>query len=159
MKTRKYIQFFLILSLATIISVFTACDDDGGDTTPPVIELNKPAEGANLMIGSAICFDMELSDNEMLSSYKVEIHNNFDGHEHGRSSSRAEDGTTPFQFQKSWSVAGQKNAKIHHHEINIPENATPGNYHLMVYCTDDAGNESYVARRIVLIIKGFKRVG
>lgn len=146
MKTKSNIQFFFILSLVTILSVFTACSDDDGDTTPPVIQLNKPAEGANLMIGSTICLDMELSDDEMLSSYKVEIHNNFDGHEH----TRAEEATTAFQFQKSWSVADQKNAKIHQHEIEILENAAPGNYHLMVYCTDAAGNESYVARNIVL---------
>ncbi|NDV81787.1 DUF4625 domain-containing protein [Bacteroides sp. 51] len=146
MKTKSNIQFLFVLSLITILSVFTACSDDDGDTTPPVIQLNKPAESAKLLIGSTICLDMELSDDEMLSSYKVEIHNNFDGHEH----TRAEDGTTPFQFQKSWSVADQKNAKIHQHEIEIPEGATPGNYHLMVYCTDLAGNESYVARNIVL---------
>jgi len=32
----------------------------------------------------------------------------------------------------------------------IPVNATPGDYHLMVYCTDAAGNEAYIARNIVL---------
>lgn len=32
----------------------------------------------------------------------------------------------------------------------IPADATPRNYHLMVYCTDVAGNESYIARNIVL---------
>lgn len=28
----------------------------------------------------------------------------------------------------------------------------PGNYHLMVYCTDAAGNETHIARNIVLSI-------
>ena len=149
MRTIIKILFLSIISIITSIS-FTSCsNDDEGDTTPPAINLTAPAEGAVLKIGSDIHFDMELSDNEMLSSYKVEIHNNFDGHNHTKSL-KAEDATTAFAFQKTWSVTGQKIAKIHHHEIIIPENATPGNYHLMVYCTDAAGNESYVARNIVL---------
>lgn len=143
MKTKSNIQFLFILSLVTVLSVFTACSDENEG---PVIQLNEPTEGAILMIGSSICLDMDLSDDEMLSSYKVEIHSNFDGHAH----TRAEDDTTPFHFQKSWSIADQKNAKIHHHEIEIPENATPGNYHLMVYCTNVEGLESHVARGIVL---------
>ena len=149
MKTINNIQFLLILTVVTVLSVFTSCSDDDGDTTLPVINLTAPAEGAILKIGSDVHFDMEVADNEMLASYKVEIHNNFDGHEHSRAT-RADGDTTPFYFQKSWSLAGQKNATIHHHEIIIPTNATPGNYHLMVYCTDAAGNEAYVARGIVL---------
>ncbi|SBV95085.1 conserved exported hypothetical protein [uncultured Dysgonomonas sp.] len=149
MRTIIKILFLSIISIITSIS-FTSCSNDNdGDTTPPVINLTAPTEGAVLKIGSDIHFDMELSDNEMLSSYKVEIHNNFDGHNHTKSL-KAEDATTAFAFQKTWSVTGQKTAKMHHHEIIIPENATPGNYHLMVYCTDAAGNESYVARNIVL---------
>ena len=134
-----------------IISIlsFVSCGDVGYDSTPPVINLIEPEDGAILKIGSSIHFDMELSDNEMLFSYKVEIHNAFDGHEHTKSL-KAQDGTTPFAFQKSWDVSGQKNAKIHHHEIVIPQDATPGNYHLMVYCTNAARIESYIARKIVL---------
>ncbi|MDR1091797.1 MAG: DUF4625 domain-containing protein [Prevotella sp.] len=149
----KTIFKYLLLSISIIATVFlfTSCDsDDNGDTTPPVINLISPVEDGILKIGGehGIHLDMELSDNEMLSSYKVEIHNDFDGHTHTSSLKSAE--TTPFSFQKSWDLSGQKTAKIHHHEIIIPENATPGNYHLMVYCTDAAGNESYVARDIVL---------
>ncbi|MBP5476795.1 MAG: DUF4625 domain-containing protein [Paludibacteraceae bacterium] len=31
-------------------------------------------------------------------------------------------------------------------DIDIPDDATPGNYHLLVYCTDAAGNEAYIAQ-------------
>ena len=84
-------------------------------------------------------------------SYKVEIHNNFDNHGHGTKST---DNEVPFSFSHSWDLSGNKNAYIHHHDIVIPDNATPGNYHLMVYCTDAAGNESYIARNIVLSHEG-----
>lgn len=146
MKTTILKTFVLLFLTSTFI---TACSSDNdGDTTAPTINLIAPAEGATLKIGDAhgVHFDMEVSDNEGLASYKVEIHNNFDGHTH----TRAEDATTPFAFNRSWDLEGVKNKKIHHHEIIIPENATPGNYHLMVFCSDTSGNEAYVARNIIL---------
>ena len=146
----KKLVVSVIFCLVIFLS-FSACDDESGDNIPPIIFLLEPEEGAELRIGSDIHFDMELSDNEMLLSYKVEIHNNFDNHGHEKFTLKTTTmETTAFHFQKSWDVSGQKKAAIHHHEIVIPDNATPGNYHLMVYCTDAAGNESHVARNIVL---------
>lgn len=149
MKTKFYLAA-TFLTLISLTAFMASCsDDDKGDTTPPTINLIDPAEGEELLIGDAsgVHLEMELSDNEMLASYKIDIHSNFDGHNHSRAK---ETETVAFSLQKSWDVSGQKNAHIHHHEIVIPENATPGNYHMMVYCTDAAGNESYVARNIVL---------
>lgn len=150
MKINTLIISTLIIS---IVSVFTlgACSSDDGDTTKPVITLTSPAEGANLQIGNekGIHIEMDLEDNEMLASYKIDIHSNFDNHNH----SKAESETIAFTFSKSWNVTG-KNAHIHQHEIIVPLNTTPGKYHLMVYCVDAAGNESYVARNIVLSTEG-----
>lgn len=147
MKTAFYLS---IVSILAVSALFVSCSDDekDGDTTKPIINLIEPKEGAMLKPGFTIHFVMELSDDVMLGSYKVEIHNNFDGHTH----TKAEAGeTVPFAFNRSWDdVKGLKNKHIHHHDILIPANATEGNYHLMVYCTDAAGNESYVARNIVL---------
>ena len=94
---------------------------------------------------------MELSDDVMLKSYKIEIHNNFDHHSHD---TRATGTTVDFTFNRSYDVSEQRTAHIHHHDIVIPANATPGDYHLMVYCTDAAGNEAHVARNIVLSTTG-----
>lgn len=142
------------LSAICIFAIFylfvTSCsNEDEGDTVKPAINLIEPGDGNILKIGSDIHFEMELSDDRMLKSYKVNIHSNFDGHTHSRSVEQ----TIDFYFNKSWDVSG-KNISIHHHEIFIPENATPGNYHMMVYCTDIAGNESYVARNVVLSHEG-----
>ncbi len=151
MKAKNNILFFLLVSLVTFSLVLSACDDDNADTTPPVINLIAPAEGGYLSIGSSIHFEVELSDDVMLSSYKVEIHDAFDGHGHGSTQAvRAEAETTAFTFLKTWEISGQRNTTIHHHEITIPEDATPGDYHLIVYCWDTSGNESYVARNIIL---------
>ncbi|MDR1675033.1 MAG: DUF4625 domain-containing protein [Tannerella sp.] len=138
---------FLILGLtATLFIVCNACKEDS-DTTKPVILLEEPADGDLLQIGDehGVHFDAEFLDNEMLASYKVNFHPNFDDHGHTKATSE----TVDFEFDKSWSLSG-KNAAIHHHEIMIPENATPGAYHLMVYCTDAAGNESHVVVNVEL---------
>ena len=146
---RATIKFYIVC-LFTISSVlFSSCDNDNGDTEKPIINLIEPEDGDVLKIGDehGIHLKMELSDNEMLKSYKVDIHNSFNGHSH--SHLKSSERTVDFTFNKSWDISG-RNAFIHHHEIKIPANATPGNYHLMVFCTDEAGNESYVARNIVL---------
>ncbi|MDR0733779.1 MAG: DUF4625 domain-containing protein [Dysgonamonadaceae bacterium] len=137
--------FFSVCFLAMFAIVWNGCKEDG-DTTRPVINLIEPAEGDTLQIGDDVHFEAEFSDDEALASYKVNIHPDFDGHTHTRSS----DGeTVDFEKDWSWTVSG-RNTSIHHHEIEIPENATPGDYHLMVYCTDVAGNESHIALNVVL---------
>lgn len=155
MKTRFYYPI-LICVLVISAQLLVACSDSDNplsDTTKPVIMLNSPAEGGVLAIGSehGVHLDMDLSDDVMLKSFKIEIHNNFDGHGHD---SRSAGETVPFVFNKSYDISGQRTAHIHNHDIVIPANATPGNYHLMVYCTDAAGNEAHVARNIVLSATG-----
>lgn len=155
MKTKFYFPMIFSL-LVMVMSLFTACSDSDNplsDTTKPVIDLNSPTEGQVLAIGSehGVHFEMELSDDVMLKSYKIEIHNDFDHHSHD---TRATGTTVDFTFNRSYDVSEQRTAHIHHHDIVIPANATPGDYHLMVYCTDAAGNEAHVARNIVLSTTG-----
>ncbi|WP_294476455.1 DUF4625 domain-containing protein [uncultured Bacteroides sp.] len=152
MKTKFYLPIICLLAISSF--VFISCDkDEDSDTTKPVILLNEPEEGQALQIGNThgVHFEMDLSDDVMLKSYKIEIHSNFDHHTHSRSNAASDaKETVDFSFNKAYDVPGQKTAHIHHHDIKIPANATPGDYHLMVYCTDAAGNESYIARNIVL---------
>ncbi|MDR2954291.1 MAG: DUF4625 domain-containing protein [Prevotella sp.] len=150
MKTKINILYLSIISLTALFISFTSCSNNDGDTTPPVINLIAPAEGANIKIGSDIHFDMEVSDNEMLKSYKVEIHENM-SNPHDHKSKTGENETEYFSYQNTWNdINGLKSKKVHHHDITITENATPGAYHLVVYCVDTAGNESHVARNIIL---------
>ncbi|MDR2383688.1 MAG: DUF4625 domain-containing protein [Prevotellaceae bacterium] len=145
---RTIIKISVICLTAIFFLSLTACDkSDKSDTTKPVITLIEPAEDDVLQIGSDVHFEAEFEDDEMLASYKVNIHPNFDDHSHAVTKSESE--TVDFEFDKSWTISG-KNAAIHHHDIVIPENATPGHYHLMVYCIDAAGNESYIAVDIEL---------
>lgn len=109
MKTRFY--FPMIISLLVIsVSLLTACGDSDNplsDTTKPVIDLKSPAEGGVLAIGSehGVHFEMDLSDDVMLKSYKIEIHNNFDHHSHD---TRTAETTVDFTFNKSYDVSEQR---------------------------------------------------
>ena len=145
----KNIKIIAIVLLATVLII--SCDNkELADTNKPVIVLNSPAEGDTLHAGNehGVHFDMELTDDVALSSYKVDIHNADDGHAHSKAEAHSEH---VFTFNRVWTdVEGKKNAHIHHHEIVIPANAKHGKYHLMIYCTDEAGNESYVARTIYI---------
>jgi len=145
--------FFSIVALMIFPAFFISCDDDG-DTTPPVINLIAPAEGAVLKLGSDVHFDMQVSDNEMLKSYKVEIHENMSNpHDHNshKRSAISEEKPNYFSYRNTWTdIEGLRNKDVHHHDIIIPADVTPGNYHLIVYCTDAAGNEASVFRNIVI---------
>ncbi|MBR1631683.1 MAG: DUF4625 domain-containing protein [Paludibacteraceae bacterium] len=142
---------FTALLAFTTIMLLTACESENkADVTPPVIDLIEPEEGENFTPGTDIHFEMDLTDDVMLASYKIEVHNNFNNHGHSTARRAAATGT-PFSFNRSYDVSGQRNAHIHHHDIMIPANAATGQYHLMVYCTDAAGNEAHVARTIHIV--------
>ncbi|MTG96776.1 DUF4625 domain-containing protein [Myroides sp. BIT-d1] len=169
MKTIKYIAFSFVLSSAFLTSC--TAGDDNVDTEPPVVILNAPAEGAKLEAGKDIHFDMDLSDNEALGSYNVDIHNNFDGHNHGGGNhthsltvlhddhdhdhDEENEGRTPFRFNRTWDdIYGKKNDHIHHHEIVIDKDAKRGKYHFVVKVVDKAGNQSMVFRNIEIVDPG-----
>lgn len=141
----------LLLALLSLLSfTLAACSDDDGDTTKPIINVLEPEEDAALLIGDehGVHFEADFSDDVALKSYKIEIHDAMNGHTHG--AAKLKESTVNFAFNKTYELGGLRNAHIHHHDIIIPENATPGHYHLMVYVTDVAGNQSYIARDIEL---------
>lgn len=142
---KLYILSILVLAFTFIITSCSKKEDT--DTTLPTITLNEPEDGDSLRIGADVHFECDFQDDVMLGSYLIEIHNNFDGHSH--KSTRAE-GEVPFFFKKSYDLSGLRNSHEHHHDVVIPENTQEGKYHLVVYCTDAAGNQSLVARDIVL---------
>lgn len=156
--------FFTSFVLLSSFVLFVSCEEDK-DTEKPVINLVEPADGEILQIGGDVHFEMELSDNEGLKSYKVEIHDNI-ANPHDHSSAVRALASDSALYKASWEeslfiakgetpIEGLKNKHIHHHLIEIPEqmNGKPirqGSYHFIVYCTDVNGNESYVARTVLL---------
>jgi hypothetical protein len=139
----KSLLLFIVLLSGAVF--FNSCDKE--DTKKPVINLIEPEDDEVLFTGTEIHFEAEFSDDTELASYKIDIHFN-DGHIHKSSGLEEE---VEFSFQKSWDFEpGKKNALIHHDEIVIPEfiegkPVKSGYYHFIVFCTDKAGNESYIS--------------
>lgn len=108
MKTNNFLFYILSFVLATFF--LSACDkdDESNDTSAPEIELLAPAEGVHLQIGKAIHFEANFSDNSMLGSYKIAIHDNFDNHGHGSKSDTEESIAFEYSVHGVW-----KDRKMH----------------------------------------------
>lgn len=138
---------FMILFVATAISFnFAACDSDNkdNDNTKPIVVINEPTAGDSLKPGTSLHFDAVFTDDVELKNYKVDIHS-AEGHSH----SKATVSDSTWSFQKTFNINGKKNTTVHEH-IDIPANAKEGAYHLVVYCTDAAGNETIAYEEFIL---------
>ncbi|MFI3305658.1 MAG: DUF4625 domain-containing protein [Rikenellaceae bacterium] len=164
---------FAVAALLFSTSVLVSCEKDG-DTTKPVIELTEPEDVEEFLPGSEICVEMDLSDDVALASFKINVHNAFNGHthdtdgdtdthtdtdteadtDHDHDDNYNTDTESAFYYNMTSEelgidVSGLRNSHQHIH-VEIPELAAYGDYHIMVYCYDTSGNESYVARSIAI---------
>lgn len=136
MKRLLKIGHFL-MSIA-IMSVAVSCNDD----VPEVVDTAKP-EMINIQHdevvepGGELEITFQLEDNVALGEVRINIHDDFDGHEHERI--RME--TTPFSYDNILdAMKGQKSYTVQE-QIPIPESAATGIYHLQIRFIDAAGNE------------------
>lgn len=138
--------------LFTIALIFIQCEEDDTtiDTTAPEINLLSPADGDTLHLGEELHFECEFIDDVELGSYKIEFHNNFNGHAH-KNIQLSSDISDAWSFSKSWNFdSGLKLSTVHHHEIEVPDSIAAGEYHMGVYCVDAAGIESHVYIEVIL---------
>ncbi|MCH4823877.1 DUF4625 domain-containing protein [Gramella lutea] len=134
---KDYLKILLVLLTVT---VFTACsdDDDALDSEKPTIMMSEPEDGEEFEIGGELHFDIDLTDNQGLASYKVDIHNNFDGHTHSVAKQQEEE---LWSYQETFQIAGNPTSFEAHEHIDIPEGIAEGEYHLGVVVVDAAGNQ------------------
>lgn len=149
----KYIIPIIILTIAS-------CNRDEVDTSPPTIEVleykPEPREDEicgsiepvvfELVGGEEIHFNLMFTDDNNLSEYKVDIHNNFDCHGH-RGGVAPKIAVPNVESQTvDWSVLSIEqlsgtSATIDE-TLKVPQNVTAGNYHFHIQVIDDAGNDS-----------------
>ncbi|MCD7969917.1 MAG: DUF4625 domain-containing protein [Alistipes sp.] len=137
-------DLFISITVALTFALFS-CSDNDGDTTPPAVNVISPSDGARITVGTDLYVHARFSDKEMLASYTIEIHDNSDNHHHTR-----DGGTSYFYYQQGWEIAGEKDKTVEHY-IPVPEDAISGEYHLVVWCFDASGNETVVARDLLLV--------
>ncbi|MBL3658614.1 DUF4625 domain-containing protein [Fulvivirga sediminis] len=148
-KTTYYFLHLLFIIFATII-LLTGCSDDDKslDTEYPVIdqsfEANYPQQCSEIKKGESFTFTAYFTDNQYLGSYSIDIHNNFDHHNHSTEVNDCDlaaikTAKTPFLFINNFSIPeGLKECKAELN-INIPEDIDSGDYHFLVMLTDAEG--------------------
>ena len=138
----KYVALLLLLGCSEDDPV-----NDGPDVESPVIQVTSSSPEAkegmicnakesnviSVATGGEVILNLTFSDDRNLAQYKIDIHNNFDCHSHGRVAS-------------SWQVLKIENIFGKELEVNevleVPEDALAGDYHLQILCLDESGNEA-----------------
>lgn len=151
MNTFAKLSFSAAICIMVSIGL-TSCQE--ADTTAPEIIVLQPAQGEAIQAGSELCIQVTFTDDVALNSYKINIHPNFNGHQHQIRANNKQniiqdtiDFETTITSQMLGDTLSGRNC-FRDIDIDIPQNATSGNYHLLIYCTDLVGNEAYCAREI-----------
>ncbi len=131
---------FSTLGFATLLMVGCGVDD-----IMPEITINTPKENDVFETGDTIRAQLQFSDNETLSQYKIDIHGDHDGHGHGKGQAALPAWDTLVIGDLEGS-SGTIDA-----EFIIPANILPGPYHITVFALDLNGNESNQTRSIVFL--------
>lgn len=117
--------------------VFVSCSDDEevDNTAPSILEATMDGEDHDLSFndGDQVALQVDLSDNVELSQLKLDIHDLFDGHSHGKSNST-------WEMTKVYTVSGAS-ATVNDN-LDVPSPVVAGPYHVILQLVDAAGNES-----------------
>ena len=127
---------FLKLAIPAVLFFAGCSEDDDVDNQAPTISnvsLNGMTENIIIAAGTEIEFDAHFEDNVQLGQYRLNIHDNFDGHSHGRVLA------SNFSYSKTQDLEGTSQT-VHEH-IPVPADATPGSYHFSILYFDADGNE------------------
>jgi len=164
---KQLFQFFGIVSILTIV----ACGGGEVDVTPPSMEVNsfnpepivdeicgaQEPEVFNLKGGDQLTFDVVFKDDDGLSQYKLDIHNNFDCHGHGGGSApsvtvpNVNNQTIDWSIQDNQNITGTDSPILR--TLDVPSNVTTGNYHFQIRVVDQSGNDTPTANIFSLKIK------
>lgn len=132
-------QFSIILLAG--LACLTACKKT--DKEKPTFSVTSPADSSVFETGDVIPFSSAFFDNENLSQYKIDIHDDFDGHGHDK------------YLATIWNQILIQNITgadfNENRNIQIPDSSASGWYHFQVTCVDESGNQSETAFRSIFI--------
>lgn len=144
---RKYIW---LLALPLLLA---ACDegDNDQDLNAPSIDslaIDGKDHDVRLQAGTEMELQVTAKDDQGLQEIKVDIHDIFDGHDHGK------------RALNKWSTV--RNIPVSGKEANlqesfqVPGQATAGRYHALVQALDEAGNEAPFKEIIFVVENGMQ---
>ncbi len=133
-----------ILYLFVFSVIFASCssdDDNPLDVTIPEIDMQEPHNGDAFVAGESITFEATFMDDVELGSYSIDVHDNLDGHGHGRIAQPKNDPALErWIFKQNFPIPEGSTVYLAQEDIPISENATAGPYHFIVQAVDKAGN-------------------
>jgi hypothetical protein len=154
------------VSILMMVLAFTSCKDkkkiepdSGNNTSKPtitVVSKNIPTVTENLCdasfnnvlktsTGSTLQIQFQFKGSNNLSQYKIDVHNNFDCHSHGKIAA-----SNPWSVLNIVDITG-KDVSVTENLV-IPANASVGNYHLMIKLIDELGNEAVPLEYNVIVL-------
>lgn len=143
-----------ILKSATLLllmcSLFFACSKDSVDQDKPTIDVISaeayPKNCTELKRGETFTAKILVADNQELSSLTVDIHNNFDHHNHKPDDDLVEcelapvkNPVNPFKSIEKFTIPAGSKKYTATKEITIPKDVDTGDYHFMIAVTDKEG--------------------
>lgn len=137
----------LAILFVAALPVLAACKKEDPDLDPPVIteyKINDKDHDIEVAAGSEMHVDLIFEDNEELREYKIDIHDAFDGHDHGKVSA-----ITRFSFQQTYAINGKQATE--HQDVDVPAESAAGPYHAIVRVIDEEGNEGEFGELMVHI--------
>jgi hypothetical protein len=144
MKTIKLMVFIIAFS-----TVFSSCSsDDDKDTIKPEIDLTVldafPTSCATVIRGTTIPFKALFKDNQALGAYSINIHHNFDHHNHDTEVDNCvfndpKVPVNPWAATFTFSIPAGSSEFIAEQTIEIPSTIDTGDYHFMIQLTDAQG--------------------
>ena len=151
-------NFSIKLIALFTLTFFAACssdDDEILDSEKPEITINDPVVDEVFQVGGELHFDIDLSDNDALKSYKVDIHNNLDGHTHSgvlnsTVGTKQSSSISPWAHNESFQIEGTPKTYHAHKHIEIPDNIAEGPYHLGITVIDMSGNSDVVYVQFII---------
>lgn len=152
-------QKITVLFLLSII-FFTACGNKDADVIRPTITIEKIETGTvdynvcgqweqgvlEVKGGEQLKLTVLFEDDQQLSQYKIDIHQNFDCHGHGSgtfpniSLPDVDGATTDWTVLEIRELSGI--SQLVDINLSVPENVTAGNYHFTLQVLDLSGNEA-----------------
>lgn len=136
MKIQQFAKHLLIFSIALGLASCSK-DEDDAETVKPTINsvlINGDDHDIEVQVGGNLQITAELADNENLSQFKVDVHDIFDEHSHGKKN------VAPWAETATYSISGTSYSLDE--TMTVATDATAGPYHAIFRLVDAQGNES-----------------
>ncbi|WP_080054213.1 DUF4625 domain-containing protein [Spirosoma aerolatum] len=147
MKTRSF-SVTVVLGTLLLLGGCSKENEITPDTEYPVIDITSatafPKGCSTVNRGGTFMFQAQLSDNAQLGSVSVDIHNNFDHHNHSTEIETCnldpvKTPVKPFLLIQTYPIPANLKTYAVQQAIQVPADVDPGDYHFLIRLTDKEG--------------------